>query len=71
MFSGRFTRSGVLCNLCGLRTHVDVGTIGNYLEILEEGYIIKTVSPFTGGKHREITGANDSFVAWLEGFEVF
>ncbi|NQU63120.1 MAG: DUF4143 domain-containing protein [SAR324 cluster bacterium] len=39
-------------SLCG----VDAGTINSYIEILEEGHIIKKLKPFAEGKRREITG---------------
>ncbi|MBM4333358.1 MAG: ATP-binding protein [Deltaproteobacteria bacterium] len=40
---------------------VDVGTIRSYVEILEESHVVKIVTPFAGGKRREITGAPKVF----------
>jgi hypothetical protein len=49
-----FSELAALCN-------VNVGTVNAYLEILEESHIVKRVSPFAGGKRREITGAQKVF----------
>lgn len=46
-----------LASLCG----VNVGTINSYIEVMEESHIVKKVSPFTGGKRREIKGAQKVF----------
>ena len=49
---------GSLLNLSELASicNVDVGTISNYIEILEESHIVKRVRPYAAGKRREITG---------------
>ena len=49
-----FSELASICN-------VDVGTINAYIEILEEGHIVKKIPPFAGGKRREITGASKLF----------
>ena len=41
--------------------NVDVGTIGAYIELLEESHIVKKTLPFAGGKRREITGSPKVF----------
>lgn len=46
-----------LASLCG----INVGTINNYIEIMEESHIVKKILPFTGGKRREIKGAQKIF----------
>jgi len=46
-----------LASIC----HVDAATIRAYVEILEEGHIVKVVRPFSGGKRRELTTAPKIF----------
>lgn len=46
-----------LASICG----VDVGTISAYVEILQESHVLKNLSPFAGGKRREITTAPKVF----------
>jgi len=41
--------------------HVNVGTVGAYLDILDESHIVKIIPPFAGGKRREIIGAPKVF----------
>jgi predicted AAA+ superfamily ATPase len=36
---------------------IDYNTVKNYIDILEESHIVKTVSPFVGGKRAEITSS--------------
>ncbi len=54
---------GSLVNLSELASicNVDIGTIGNHLEILEENHIVQKVSPFSGGKRVELTSAPKVF----------
>jgi hypothetical protein len=54
---GNILNLSELASLCGL----NVGTINNYIEIMEESHIVKKVAPFTGGKRREIKGASKVF----------
>ncbi|PQP34622.1 hypothetical protein C6A37_06835 [Desulfobacteraceae bacterium SEEP-SAG9] len=57
-----FLMAGQIGNLVNLSEiasicQVDVGTINAYIEILEESHVVKKISPFAGGKRREITTA--------------
>ena len=54
---GQIVNLSELAAICG----VDVGSIGNYIEIMEESHIIKVLSPFAGGRRREITRAPKVF----------
>jgi hypothetical protein len=54
---------GNLANLSELASicNVDVGTISNHIEILEENHIVQRVLPFVGGKRAELTSATKVF----------
>jgi predicted AAA+ superfamily ATPase len=54
---------GNLANLSELASicNVDVGTISNHIEILEENHIVQRVLPFAGGKRAELTSATKVF----------
>jgi len=58
--------AGQICNLINFSElasicNVDVGTIKNYIEILDESHIVKQLPPYAGGKRREITGSKKIF----------
>ena len=54
---------GNLINLSELASicNVDVGTVNAYIEILDESYVIKKITPFAGGRRREITSSPKVF----------
>ena len=54
---------GNLVNLSELASicNVDVGTISNHIEILEENHILQKVLPFAGGKRSELTSTGKVF----------
>lgn len=51
---------GSLVNISELASicNVDAGTVNSYIEILQEGHIVRRLPPFAGGKRREITSAS-------------
>ncbi len=54
---GNLLNVSELASLC----NVDAGTVNTYIEILEESHIVRKVSPYAGGKRREITTAPKVF----------